>query len=648
MTYDLSQVSWQLSGWQPYAWRWAFSMENLCLNLPDVPAIPATVPGSVQKALQDASLLPDWHISYRSRECEWVENRNWMYSCTLDPNLLTDKPFLHCEGLDGAGEVLLNKKTIGRFDNAFVPHDFDLSDFILPDQPNRLDLVFFTPPRALGQINRTSRITEKKPRFNYHWDWCNRLVQIGIWDKIELQSSYDNALARISCSTTEIGILKLEGHIPASCNQATIHLEVFENTSPVPVFSGEQILTEDFDCSALDIHIPHAKLWYPNGAGPQNLYQLEISIYQESSLLARRTITTGFSDIKWKKNPGAPENADPWLCVVNSKETFLQGVNWTPIRANFADVTDDMIRDRLEIYAKMGCNVLRIWGGAVLEKEYFFQCCDELGLMVIQEFPFSSSGIDNFPPESPEAIQAFGDIAISYLWRRRFHPSILAWCGGNELQWGFEEKRKGVGIPIGLEHPMLANFASLCQQMDPLRRFLPSSPSGPRVYAGAEFGEGLHWDVHGPWHLVDGTLEGQKAFWDNDDALFRSEAGVPGATTLELIEKYAGELDCKPFEMLNPFWRRYYYYRQYELFEAHYGRQPESLAEYVPWSQQIQAEALAIAAESSKNRFPACGGIIIWMGHDAWPCPENTSLINYDGTEKPAVAALQKIFTRKD
>ena len=192
---------------------------------------------------------------------------------------------------------------------------------------------------------------------------------------------------------------------------------------------------------------------------------------------------------------------------------------------------------------------------------------------------------------------------------------------------------------------MLAHFAGICRELDPARRFLPSSPSGPRGFGGEDFGQGLHWDVHGPWQLVGGTLEGQRGFWENDDALMRSEAGVPGATSLELMEKYAGRLSPEPYSTDNPFWRRYYWYHQYDLFNEAYGRMPESLAEFVEWSQRIQAEGLAIAAAASKRRFPACGGIIIWMGHDACPCPENTSIINFDGTAKPAVAALKKVFT---
>ena len=645
MELDLSKLRWTLSGWAPFSWRWAFSMENRCDTLPEVAEIPAAVPGSVQMALRNAGLLPDWFAGQNARLCEWVENRDWLFSCELPADITVEPNVrLHCKGLDGTGEVLLNKKAIGHFDNAFIPYDFDLTPQLQKDRPNRLAIVFFTPPRALGQINRTSRIDRHhiKPRFNYGWDWCNRLVQIGIWDKITLRTGLDGALDALTCRPDGAERLAVGGELPeAFCGALRLALREHGKKE---IVAQVAIPVEEFRRRGGRLECPGIRPWNPNGCGERTRYELEVSAQDTSGGEASRCFATGFVEIEWRRNPGAPENAAPWLCVVNGRPVFLQGVNWTPVRPNFADVPEAEVRRRLELYAAMGCNVLRVWGGAVLEKEFFYRCCDELGLMVIQEFPLSSSGIDNFPPEAPEDIAAYAGIASSYVARRQSHPCVLAWCGGNELQWGMENPREGVGKPIGLEHPMLARFAEICRTADPQRRFLPSSPSGPRGFGGEEFGQGLHWDVHGPWHLVGGTLEGQRAFWEQDDALLRSEAGVPGATTVELMERYAGGLSPMPFSQDNPFWRRYYWYHHYDLFRTRFGREPGSLQEYVEWSQTLQAEALSIAVGHCKRRFPACGGVLLWMGHDAFPCSENLSLLNFDGTPKPAVAALKKIF----
>ena len=643
MIFDAKELDWKLSGWMPFGWRLARSMENLCLILPEIASVPARVPGSVQQSLRDAGLLPDWNVGVNARACEWVENRDWQYSAELPEALIREDLELCCLGLDGAGEIWVNKTAVLTFDNAFVPYTVKIGHLLKKGQANRLDIFFLTPPRALGQINRTSRIRRRKPRFNYGWDWCCRLVQIGIWDRIFFRSAVEGVADGLFVRSRAEGVVEIAGELPAD----------FAGSLSVSVTRGgrsavsAKIGAEEYRASGLSLTVPDPEPWNINGRGERAVYRVECLLEQGGAEIARRCWSTGFADFRWEKNPGAPEKADPWLLRVNGEAVFIQGVNWTPIRTNFADVPPEEMRKRLEIYADMGCNLLRVWGGAVLEKEEFYDICDELGLMVIQEFPLSSSGVDNYPPEDGETVRAFGEVASSYIRRRASHPCLLAWCGGNELQWGMDDPREGVGIPVGLEHPMLANFARICGELDPERRFLPACPSGPRGFGGEEFGEGVHWDVHGPWHLVDGSLEGQRRFYENDDALMRSEIGVPGASAPELLRQYGGGLNPEPYAKENPFWLRSYWYDQFALFRERKGHDPLSPEEYAEWSQRLQAEGLAVAVRAAKGRFPRCGGIILWMGHDAYPCPVNLSLIQFDGSCKPAVEALKTVFRQE-
>ena len=127
---------------------------------------------------------------------------------------------------------------------------------------------------------------------------------------------------------------------------------------------------------------------------------------------------------------------------------FLQGVNWVPPRITYGSVTREQYAERLALYADMGCNILRVWGGSVPEKKEFYDLCDELGLMVWQEFPLSSSGADNYPPEDPQVLADLTAIAASYIWRRGGHVSHLIWCGGNELT-----ERDGRNTPVNAVAP---------------------------------------------------------------------------------------------------------------------------------------------------------------------------------------------------
>jgi beta-mannosidase len=646
--FDLSTLDWRLSGWMPHFWRLLKSMELGQAAQAEVPAVPAKVPGSVQDALRKAGVIPDWNIGLQSLDCEWVEHRHWVFETVLPREWLTEDRTLRlrCEGLDYCGTVLLNGAEVGTFKGSLVPHSFDQTKHVKRDGDNRLFIVFENPPQWLGQIGFTSQMMEWKPRFNYGWDWIPRLVQQGIWDDITLEVSDGNELTAVrsvpQLAENGRGVLVLRGGALGSAGtqiRATLQRDgaaVHSETIPLKNFQ-DGIVWRDLKIDA----------WQPNGRGSdkRELCQLVVELLDaKGEVLDQTSRRVGFKRVRWLKCEGG-ENADPWLCEINGETLFLQGVNWTPIRPNFADVPVEEYRKRLELYRDLGCNLLRVWGGAYLEKNCFYDLCDELGLLVWQEFPLSSSGVDNWPPEDERAIEEMVAIAGSYIDRRQHHVSLTLWCGGNELQGALDGNKQGIGKPIDCSHPMIKKMDELVKRKDPTRRFLATSASGPRFMADEkDYGKNLHWDVHGPWNS-NGRIEDEwKRYWTNDDALFRSESGHPGASSADLITAHLGKCKPLPASMDNPLWRRVSWWIQWADCIKELGHEPQSLDEYVTWSQQRQAEALAIAAESSKKRFPRCGGFLLWMGHDCYPCPINTAIIDYWGRPKPAALALAKVF----
>lgn len=213
-------------------------------------------------------------------------------------------------------------------------------------------------------------------------------------------------------------------------------------------------------------------------------------------------------------NDGASKASDPWICVINNKPVFLQGINWTPIRPNFADLTKKQYMNLLSAYKEMGFNLIRIWGGGFPEKEWLYEICDKLGLLIHQDFPLSSSGLDNYPPETAKEIKVMADIVHSYLNRNKHHVAMLIWSGGNELY-----KRGDTG-PITIDHPMMRCQADIVKAADPFRRFIPSSPTGINIEANrSNFGSGNNWDTHGPWTLPydrqnnDYSINSINQFW---------------------------------------------------------------------------------------------------------------------------------------
>ncbi|MHB0859495.1 MAG: glycoside hydrolase family 2 protein [Anaerolineae bacterium] len=644
--YDLSTLPWKLAGFAPHQWRFHGVTDIDQAHGVEVPPTPAAVPGSVQAALHQAGLLPDWNVGEQPRACEWVENRHWGYQVALPSAWLREgrRVRLRCLGLDYQGHILLNGNEAGSFCGTHIPHVVDLSP-LLKEGDNLLQIVFVEPPRYLGMFGYTSEIRAWKPRFSYTWDWCPRLVQTGIWDAVYLDVSDGREIEDLACVTdvdpqTDLGTLTVRGVVRGEPGcRVQVSLAGAEG-----VICQAELPLSQFAAHGLTWQNLPVALWWPNGQGDQPLYSLLCRLLDaQNGVLDEQTRTLGFKRVEWQANEGAPPEADPWICAVNGRPLFLQGVNWTPIRPHFADVGEIDYRQRIQLYRDLGCNVLRVWGGAFVEKECFYRLCDELGLLVWQEFPLSSSGTENWPPEDPVSIAGMAEIATHAIARCRHHVSLLVWCGGNELQGALDGNKVGRGKPVDLTHPLIRRLAEVVATCDPTRRFLPTSGSGPRHYGQDDFGLGVHWDVHGPWR-ADGDLAAWEAFWRQDDALIRSEVGAPGASSVEIIRRYRGALPEMPATEDNPLWRRVYWWIEWDTFVRETGREPRDLDEYVAWSQQRQAQLLAIAARTTKARFPYCGGFIVWMGHDCFPCAANTSIVDYGGCPKPAALALGEVF----
>jgi Beta-galactosidase/beta-glucuronidase len=290
----------------------------------------------------------------------------------------------------------------------------------------------------------------------------------------------------------------------------------------------------------------------------------------------------------------------------------------------------------------MNCNLLRVWGGAILEKQEFYRLCDEMGLMVWQEFPQSSSGINSTPPDGHEFLKELEDAATVFIKRRRHHACHIIWCGGNELTW---ERFK----PVDDCHANIHMLKGLVDKLDSGKNFLPTSPSGLRFCADkSEFGKGVHHDVHGPWTYQGST--GHYEFFNGDDSLFRSETGCPGTSRIETLEKYKGGCSIWPPAGNNPYWaHRGLWWVQLEELGKLFGEwdvNGEELDDYLEASRYLQAEGLRYAAEATRRREPVSSGFIIWMGNEPFPNNSNTSVLEYDGTPKPCYYWLGNTFSR--
>jgi beta-mannosidase len=647
VTHDLSTLKWTLSGYTPFFTNFAQTVADAGFAIPEVRPIDVTIPCSVQSTLLKAGILEDWDVGLNARNCEWVENRDWLYEARIPDEWVQQgqRVRLRCEGVDYAGDVVVNKTTVGSFRNSFVPVVVDLTS-ALRASGNVLRIRLTPGPRWLGQVGYTSRMKEWKPRFYYGWDWVNRIVQTGIWDAVTLEVTHAAEIETLRCaSDVDLkdgkGALKVWGVVRGG---STVRISLKDGARVVRAMS---VPVEEFSKGGAQWKGLPIDLWWPNRMGSQPLYQLEVDLLDDrGSLLDQQSRPVGFKHIEWKRTQGAAETADPYLCVVNGKAVFLFGVNWTPIRPNFADVREEDYRKRVDIYRDCGMNLFRVWGGAVLEKENFYNLCDELGFLVWQEFPLSSSGLDNYPPDDPASVDELGRIAASYIDRRAHHVSLLLWCGGNELQDDKDGKKSSAPTLTIRQHPALVRMGEVVEREDAGRRYLVTNPYGPvGAFNLEDCGKGKFWDVHGPWNF-DGPADGDwKTLWEKDDAMFHSEIGSPSTSPVNIIRRYKGTFNEVPGTADNPLWARQSWWIDWPKFGKEKGREPHDLEEFVAWMNDRQEAALTIALRSCRSRFPACGGMILWMGHDCFPCTENASIVDFDGNPKPVVQALKRVMS---
>lgn len=644
MNLNLAQLAWKVRGFRPAYWFERKKVDFVGHFEPDIQAVPAVIPGSVQTALRKAKKLPDWNVGQNSLLCQWVEHFQWEFFTDLPAMKFQpgDSIILHCDGLDYSGWIGVDGKSVAEFRGTLIRHEFDLTRELSDGKPHQLSILFDLPPEEQGQAGRTSISHFFKPRYSYSWDWTPRFVPIGIWDAIWIESG--PVRPRVTKVLAYLGEDLKTGRLDVEVNSSRAGEKIMAVLRRAGKEVGKKTITLQNGVQVISLENLAVEAWFPNGHGKQVLYDLTVESGDRE--ICQRKV--GFKTVRWQITPGAGADVQPMLCEINGVPTFLQGVNWTPIRMDYHHIPEAEYERRINLYKEMGCTVLRVWGGAFLEREVFYDLCDRAGLLVWQEFPLSSSTMDCTPPHDASAVNDLKKIARDYIQRRGHHACKLLWCGGNELQT--PPDKAGNCYPLQADDPCLAALKQVVDSEDPGTRFLPTSPTGKVFYAQAEnFGKQLHSHVHGPWNHT-GSWEQAVDYWTRDDSGFRSECGMPSAQPFALMKKYAGDLPLWPATKDNPYWSHttLWWLPRDQFKEELKGLKGEAaLKKFIAISQAWQTRVLTLAGSSCKSRFPNCGGFIVWMGHDCFPCPINTSILDFQGHPKPAYHALKKIFRQK-
>jgi beta-mannosidase len=481
-------------------------------------------------------------------------------------------------------------RRLARHEGVFVPFDVDLSEFA-DGAEHLLAVVVHPAPDNEPQVGRTSRVRVHKPRMNYGWDFCPRLVHQGIWRSVSLVDGAREAFPYVRLEDG-VGTVELDGEI------------------------------------ALSVEEP--RLWWPNGLGEQHLYPVE---------LADREVHVGFRTVELvATEPGALAYA----FVVNGVPMYVKGWNWCPLDPNYGVPRPEKLERLLTLAARANVNVLRVWGGGLIETTEFYETCDRLGLLVWQEFAQSSSGMESVPAQDEAFVTLMREEARAIVPRRRRHPSLALWCGGNELAAHAEGRDD---VPLDDAHPVLGALRGVVHELDPGRAWLPTSPSGPRFLNRLELIEaepGGQHDVHGPWEHQG--LRAHYALYDAGTSMLHSEFGVEGMTNRRALEELIDEERRWPADRGNPVYEHLgAWWNNAPLVQEWFGGRIGDLETMRRASQWLQYDGLRYAVEANMRRARSVG-VLPWQFNESFPNAWCTAAVDWHGEPKPAYWGVARAY----
>jgi beta-mannosidase len=619
----------------------------------------AQVPGVVQTDLLQNKLIPDPFDRDNEFHLQWIGLADWEYQTTFQVDaaaLAHEHVDLVFEGLDTFADVYLNDQALLHADNMFRRWRISAKSALKPGA-NTLRIVFHsavekmipyvkTLPYILPSISThnygneeniaTAPYTRKAP-YNYGWDWGPRFMTEGIWKEVRLETwdalriddfhiHQHSITAELANVTAELDI---EASRPTSATLALGHDEM----AGTQTADGTQTLQLNAGMNhvSFPLRIVAPKLWYPVGYGAQNRYRFSAAIRVGKDAAAHAETKTGLRSVELRRV--ADEWGKSFEFVVNGIAVFAKGADVIPFDSFPNRVTPEIHRNILQAARDAHMNMVREWGGGYYESDDFYDICDELGIMVWQEFMFGGDMI----PGDVAFQENVRQEAIDQIKRLRDHPSIVVWCGNNEVEtgwwhWGDRQEFKASISPDQRDRVwqdyviMFADIlkSAVTQYADPTP-YTPSSPSAnfEEIPDNQHNGDMHYWAV---WHQQAPKEDYTKQF-----PRFMSEYGFQSFPEMRTIHTFAnrpGDFDIRSTVMQAHQKNKGGNERILTYMLREY-KEPKDFASFVYLSQVQQAEIIKIGAEHLRRQRPRTMGSLYWQLNDCWPVASWASIDYY-------------------
>ena len=596
-------------------------------------ACDGTIPGSVYSFLLDNRLMED--PFYRTNELDALKimENDFTFSRTFDFSLPeADVPvFLHCDGLDTLCDLSLNGHPVASTDNMHRTYEFDVTGLLVNGE-NTIEATFHSANQYMKEKQKQEPLPETGDPLNGYahlrkalcmsgWDWGPRLPDAGIWRDISLIIADSDRLKEIHITQRhENGRVFVTPTVTTERGTAEVRIQI---TAPDGSVFELPANTES--------EIANPMLWWPHGLGDANLYVFRVELLENGSIADSRALRIGLRTLKLIREKD--KYGESFCHEVNGVRFFAMGADYIPEDNILSRITEERTRKLLEQCVQCNFNAIRVWGGGFYPHDFFFDLCDELGLVVFQDMMFACMCISR-----DEALHE--NIAIEVrenLIRLRHHACLAVISGNNEVE------EMMVNRPEELKTVYLKVFEDLIpdivKEVCPEIPYVPSSPSSCGHFIDPQnenYGDSHFWQV---WH-------GGLPFTEYRNHYFRylSEFGFESFPCEKTVNSFTLPEERNIFSRTMEMHQRSNGANMKILtYLANTFRYPTDFGTLLYASQLLQAEAIRYGVEHLRRNRGRCMGALYWQLNDIWPVASWAS-IDYYGRYKALQYVAKRFF----
>ncbi|MBR3909118.1 MAG: glycoside hydrolase family 2 protein [Clostridia bacterium] len=598
-----------------------------------------SVPGSVYSFLLDNKLMDDPFYRDNERDALKLMENDFDFSKKFVFTMPDSPVLLHCDGLDTLCDIYINGIKIAHTDNMHRTYEFDVSKALI-DGENEIKLTFLSPNKYVSEMYKKDVVYGcndalkghphlRKASCMFGWDWGPMLPDAGIWKDIYLLTVDSDRINEVHITQRHDG-----GKVFITPTVITQ-----KNTAEI-IINIEAPNGEIFTLPAnAESEIVSPQLWWPNGFGEQNLYTFTTQLIENGNVVDSDTKRIGLRELKLIREK------DQWgesFChEINGIRFFAMGADYIPEDNILSRYSKERTYNLIKQCRDCNFNAIRVWGGGIYPHDYFFDACDEYGIVVFNDLMFACMSVPTY--------QSIHDnIAVEIrenLTRIRHHASLVIISGNNEIEEGVTFWWRGVSN----ENELQANYLKIFEKMIPriveeLCPYIPYVPSSPSSFGGLidprneNYGDCHYWEV---WH-------GGKPFTEYRNHFFRylSEFGFESFPCEKTVNTFTLPEDRNIFSRIMEMHQRCKGANKKILtYLADTFKYPSEFGTMLYASQLLQAEAIRYGVEHlRRNRNDnRCMGALYWQLNDIWPVASWAS-IDYFGRYKALQYVAKRFF----